>query len=204
MSYKQKPEMRRAPRARNRPTVLPTKEALLNAFADFLILDVANGDAAPDTVNTYRRRLVQYISWCDRQEINPALATKNDIKIYRRYLIEEKGQKPATISLTLSVIRRFYTAAVAAELIRENPAMGIKPPREKQGAAERITYLNEIELKQFLAAIPNDGSIKSLRDRALMAIMALQGPRTVEMHRASVEDLVRCSSNDCVAKTGQW
>lgn len=195
MSYKPKPEMRRTPRARNRPAVLPTKEALLNAFADFLILDVANGDAAPDTVNTYRRRLVQYVGWCDRQEINPALATKNDIKIYRRYLIEEKGQKPATISLTLSVIRRFYTAAVAAELIRENPAINIRPPREKQDAAERITYLNEIELKQFLAAISNDGSIKSLRDRALIAIMALQGPRTVEMHRASVGDLVRCSAN---------
>lgn len=194
MSYKPKPEIRRAPRNRNCPSVLPTKEALLNAFADFLILDVANGDAAPDTVNTYRRRLVQYISWCDRQEINPALATNNDIKIYRRYLVEEKGHLPATISLTLSVIR-FYAAAVAAELIKENPATGVKPPREKKDAAERITYLNEMELKQFLAAIPNDGSIKSLRDRALMAIMALQGSRTVEMHRASVEDLVRCSTN---------
>lgn len=138
----------------------------------------------PNTVNTYR---VQYVGWCDRQEINPALVTTNDIKIYRRYLVEEKGQKPATISITLSVsvIRQFYTAAVAAELIKENPAIGVKPPREKQDAAERITYLNEIELKEFLAVIPNDGRIKSLRDRALMAIMALQGPRTVEMHRAS-------------------
>ena len=194
MSTQLKPESRRA-RTRNSPAVLPTKEALLNAFADFLRIDVANGDAAPDTVGTYHRRLVKYVNWCDTHGIHPALATTDDVKVYRRYLIEEKGQKPATIALTLSVIRRFYTAAVSAGLIKENPAHGVKPPREKQDAAERITYLDEIELTHFLAAIPNDGSIRSLRDRALLAIMALQGPRTVEMHRAEVGDLVRCGSN---------
>jgi len=79
--------------------------------------------------------------------------------------------------------------------IKENPAIGIKPPREKVDAAERITYLEEVELRQLLATIPNDGSLKSLRDRSLLAIMALQGPRTVELHRANFGDLVRCGEN---------
>jgi site-specific recombinase XerD len=113
----------------------------------------------------------------------------------RRHLVQEKGQKPATIALTLSVIRRFYAAALAKGLVKENPAVGIKPPREKVDAAERITYLDEEELKLFLASIPHDGKLKSLRDRSLLGIMALQGPRTVELHRANFGDLVRCGSN---------
>ena len=164
-------------------------------FADFLRLEVASGDAAPDTLKTYQRRLSYYLRWCSDTGISPALATTEDIKAYRHYLIRERSQKPATIALSLSVIRRFYVAAVAKGLVKNNPAAGVKPPRDKVDAAERLTYLEEEELKQFLAAIPNDGSLKSLRERALLGIMALQGSRTVELHRANFGHLVRSGSN---------
>ena len=58
-----------------------------------------------------------------------------------------------------------------------------------------MTYLEEAELRQFLASLPQDGSLKSLRDRALLGIMALQGPRTVELHRANFGHLVRSGEN---------
>lgn len=182
-------------RARNRPAVLPTVDALLDAFAQFLQLDVANGDAAPDSLSTYQRRLLQYLGWCENNGVNPALATPEEVKAYRRYLVLERRNKPATVALALSVVRRFYTAALNRGLVKANPAMEVKPPREKTDAYERITYLDEIELKHFLAAIPKDGSIKSLRDRALLSIMALQGPRTVELHRANMGNLVRCGEH---------
>ncbi|WP_322744574.1 tyrosine-type recombinase/integrase [[Phormidium] sp. LEGE 05292] len=178
-----------------RVAILPTTEAMVEAFERFLALDVANGDAAEDTVYTYQRRVIQYIDWCDRQSINPALANEEDVKLFRRYLVQEKHQKSATVALTLSVVRRFYEAALSKGLVKENPAAQIKPPKEKLDPAERVTYLQEEELKQLLAVIPHDGSRKSLRDRALLGIMALQGPRTVELHRANFGDLVRSGSN---------
>ncbi|GAC1481875.1 MAG: hypothetical protein NVS2B14_21160 [Chamaesiphon sp.] len=167
---------------------------MLQAFADFLELDVANGAAATDTVYTYQRRVSQYINWCGEGGINPALATEEDLKLYRRYLTQEKHQKPATIALSLTVIRRFYGAALAKGLVKENPAIGIKPPKDKEDPADKLTYLEEEELKQFLEAIPHDNSLKSWRDRALLGIMVLQGPRTVELHRANFGDLVRFGS----------
>jgi integrase/recombinase XerD len=185
-SRRQRPE----PAAR-----LPTAEALRQCFVDFLNLEVAAGDAAPDTVTTYRRRISAYLSWCAARSLSPALATPEDVKAYRHYLIKERGQKPATIALTLLVIRRFYAAALAQGLVRENPALGVKPPREKVDAAERLTYLEEAELRQLLASLPHEGSLKSWRDLALIGIMALQGPRTVELHRANFGDLVRSGDN---------
>ncbi|MCD8490139.1 tyrosine-type recombinase/integrase [Oscillatoria laete-virens] len=182
-------------RTSNPPALLPTTDALLNAFADFCRTDVANGNAAKDTTATYERRIKAFVIWCENQEIHPALATKEEVKTYRRYLIEEKHQKPATLSLTLSVLRRFYACARERGLVKENPVEGVKPPRDLTDAAERITYLEEIELQEFLAAIPADGSLKSIRDKALLAIMALQGPRTVEMHRANMGDLVKQGLN---------
>lgn len=175
--------------------MLPTPEALQQAFAQFLALDVANGDAAADTVSTYLRRTAQYLRWCHEHGLSPALATIEEIKSYRHYLIQQRKQKSATIALTLSVLRRFYGAAMASGLVKDNPAITVKAPRQKVDAAERLSYLEAEELQQLLATVPIDESLKSRRDRALLAIMALQGPRTVELHRANVGDLVRHSSN---------
>jgi integrase/recombinase XerD len=172
-----------------------TTANLLEVFAEFLNIDVGAGDAASDTLNTYRRQVQQFVDWCDRKKIHPAEVTKDDIKHYRRWMVEKKKFKPATIALKLSVVKRFYQAAVEQGLITINPAVGVKPPKEKRDPAERISYLEKAEVEQFLEAIPQDGTLKAARDKALLAIMTLEGPRTVELHRANISDLVRQGGN---------
>lgn len=180
----------RSSRRRDRPAPLPTADALRQAFAQFLQLDVAEGDASADTVATYQRRVNQYLRWCDDRGLAPAIATADDIKTYRRDLVAAQ-QQSATIALTLVVIRRFYACAVAKGFVRENPAIGIKAPRSKVDRAETLSFLEQAELAQLLAAVPQDDRIKSRRDRALLALMGLQGPRTVEVHQANVGDLIQ-------------
>lgn len=176
-------------------SLVVTTANLLEVFAEFLNIDVGAGDAASDTLNTYRRQVQQFVDWCDRQKIHPAEVTKDDIKHYRRWMIEKKKFKPATVALKLSVVKRFYQAAVEKGLIPINPAVGVKPPREKRDPAERITYLEKTEVETLLEAIPNDGTLKAVRDKALLAIMALEGPRTVELHRANISDVVKQGGN---------
>ncbi|NJK39827.1 MAG: hypothetical protein HC920_20290 [Oscillatoriales cyanobacterium SM2_3_0] len=60
------------------------KDELLEAFADFLEIDVGAGDASTDTLVTYQRQLLQFLNWCDRHTLYPAAITKEDIKKYRR------------------------------------------------------------------------------------------------------------------------
>jgi integrase/recombinase XerD len=171
-----------------------TTNNLLVVFAEFLDIDVSAGDAAADTLKTYTRQLHQFLSWCDRRQLNPVTVVKDDIKQYRRWMVE-KPYKPATIALKLAVVRRFYQAAVEKGLIAINPAAGVKPPREKRDPAEKITYLEQLEVEALLATIPNNGSLKSARDRAMLSIMALEGTRTVELHRADIASLVRQGQN---------
>jgi integrase/recombinase XerD len=170
-------------------------ENLLAVFAEFLDIDVSAGDAATDTLNTYRRQLEQFLLWCNHHQINPVEVTKDEIKNYRRWMIDKKKFKPATIALKLAVVRRFYQAAVDKGLLGINPAAGVKPPREKRDPADKITYLEKAEVEQLFKAIPNDGSLKAARDRALIAIMTLEGTRTVELHRTNISDLVRQGNN---------
>jgi site-specific recombinase XerD len=169
-------------------------EYLLEVFAEFLDIDVSAGDAATDTLNTYRHQLQQYLIWCNSHNIHPADATKDDIKYYRRWMVDKKQYKPATIALKLAVVRRFYQAAIDKGLLGINPATGVKPPREKSDPADKITYLEKAEVEQLFKAIPDDG-IKAARDRAIVAIMTLEGTRTVELHRTNIADLVRQGNN---------
>lgn len=177
------------------PGAIATADELLEAFADFLNIDVSAGDAANDTLNTYRRQVQYFVQWCDRNKIAPAEATKEDIKRYRHWLVNTQHLKPTTVALKLSVVRRFYQAALERGLITFNPALGVKPPREKRDPAERITYLEKPEVEQLLQAVGEDGSVKCLRDKSLLAIMAMEGPRTVELHRANIADVVKQGQN---------
>ena len=180
----------------NTAQIVPiSTDYLLEVFAEFLDIDVSAGDAASDTLKTYRKQLQQFLKWCESQQIYPADIVKDDIKQYRRWMIKTKQYKPATIALKLAVVRRFYQAAVEKGLLGINPAAGVKPPREKCDPAAKITFLESDEVTQLLQVIPEDGTIKCARDKAIIAIMAMEGTRTVELHRADIANLVRQGNN---------
>jgi site-specific recombinase XerD len=157
------------------------------AFAEFLRIDVANGDASPDTIRGYLTQVAGWLSWCKSQHVNPAHATTECVKAYRQDLVSAH-YKPASIAHRLAVLRRFYQAAVNAGLRPDNPAAGVRPPKEKR-AAEDFGYLSEVELTLLLRSVPVDYKEKNLRDRALLALLGLQGLRTIEIERANVVDL---------------
>ncbi|MDJ0534864.1 MAG: tyrosine-type recombinase/integrase [Xenococcaceae cyanobacterium MO_207.B15] len=169
--------------------LLPTTEAMLNCFVNYLELVVADGDAAPDTITTYNRRVHQYLAWCEDNHITPAHADKETILKFRSYLIKQRKQQPATIALTIVVIRRFYEACLEQNLVSSNPVIGVKPPRSKITKEDRVTILTLDQLKLVLEAVGNDTGLKTLRDRFLIVIMAIQGLRSVEVWRANRGDI---------------
>lgn len=171
-----------------------TKTLLVRSFADFLRIDIAAGDASEDTVKNYLYQIYKYFEWCDRFGVVPAQATEAEIKSYRYWLVHE-NYKPATIAFKLVAVKRLYAAAVSKKLIPNNPAAGVSSPKEYCDRAEHITYLEQQEVSKLLAAIPNRNDLASLRDRLLVAVMVLQGCRTVEMHRLNLEDVVRRGTN---------
>ena len=68
------------------------------ALEKFLGFEVAQGSASSDTVATYTSQSRLFMQWCYDAKINPLLANKSDIQLYRRYLIKQ-DYKSATIQL---------------------------------------------------------------------------------------------------------
>jgi site-specific recombinase XerD len=177
--------------------ILPTAEVMKQCFDRYLAIEVANGNAAPDTVETYQRRIKQYLTWCGDRSLSPALVKNDDILVYRRYLIEKRKLKSPTIALTLVVIRAFYAACEKQGLVPENPAMGVNPPKSKVDAVDSLTFLTTEQLQSLLSQMSTDNSLKSLRDRLIVCLMALEGLRTVELNRANLGDISGKKGDKC-------
>jgi site-specific recombinase XerD len=178
------------PTPRPQPPALADLEA---AFAEFLRVDVASGDASAETLRSYRAEVAGWVAWCRSKDIDPATATVHHVKLFRADLVE-RGYQPITIRWRLSIIRRFYQAAVNAGLRSDNPAAGVKSPRVRQ-AAEDFKYLSDEQLARLLATVPDPEQatgrekLQRLRNHLMLTFMALHALRTIEVHRASVEDL---------------
>ncbi|MGC8794897.1 MAG: tyrosine-type recombinase/integrase, partial [Bryobacteraceae bacterium] len=171
----------------------PTLAQLEAAFAAFLRIDVASGDASPETIRSYRNEVARWVAWCHQEDLDPARVSVAEIKRYRAALIQA-GYRPVTVRWKLTILRRFYEAARNAGLRADNPAAGVKGPRLRE-AAENFKFLTDEQLGQLLAQVPDPDQAsgreraKRLRNRVMLELMALHGLRTVEVHRANVEDL---------------
>ena len=163
---------------------------VIKAAAQWFKLDVANGDAREDTIKTYLSQIRQWFTWCRDQGVAPADAKADDLKKYRGSLVD-RGAKHSTISLKLTTIRRFYQGAVDRKLLQENPADGIKAPRDRS-AYEKTKHLSAGEAELLFRAVPDNG-LRSMRDRAMLMLMTVEGLRRVEIVRMNVRDLVHMS-----------
>ncbi|MBE9045575.1 tyrosine-type recombinase/integrase [Pleurocapsales cyanobacterium LEGE 10410] len=177
-------------------STLPTVKAMWDCFEKYLNLTIANGHASNDTVKTYRNRVQQFLSWCRERELYPALITQKNIKEYRKYMVDG-GKTSPTIRLSLLAIKHFYTACLAEKLVKENPVVGVKAPREKREVSSTINYLSLEELQQVFDSVAltlkirgdKTKQVQVLRDRTLLGCMALQGCRSIEMYRANIGDI---------------
>lgn len=167
---------------------VPGATSMLQAFAEFLYIDVASGDAREDTVRSYQSNVKAWVNWCRANAIDPVAATADTVKQYRKHLIDT-GKKAGTISLKLTVIRRFYQAAVERGLVATNPALHVKAPRDRSAKEASTKFLTAGELEMLLRSIPKKGTVKDLRDMAIVRLMALEGLRDAEVMRANVSDI---------------
>ncbi|MBE0597461.1 MAG: tyrosine-type recombinase/integrase [Desulfuromonadales bacterium] len=87
--------------------------------------------------------------------------------------------------------------AVDRGFLSTNPAASVRAPRERRALKERTKYLSAGEAELLFRAMPTDnGRIKPLRDRAMIALMMLEGLRRVEIERACVADIETVPGGD--------
>lgn len=174
---------------------LPAVTDLNQAMADFLRLNVADGDASAKTIASYLTEVRQYTRWCETVRINPARATENDVRSYRAYLIDSYSR--GTVATKLAAIRRFYDAAVWRGLRVDNPAKGLKAPKDRTAREDSVKFLPLEGFKRILA-IPDNA-----RDKAILALMGWHGLRVEEVVNLDLDNLALEGELQTLTVTGK-
>ncbi len=159
---------------------------LLTRFADFLRLNVAEGDASPETLRAYYTHVRGYTAWCNTANLDPATATYADLVGYRKSLVEHPFSK-GTVARKVAALRRFYEAARSWGMRQDNPAEGLKAPADHTAQEERIKFLPLASFKKLLAA-PQGDAPRARRDRAMIALMGYHGLRVAEVAGLVITD----------------
>lgn len=160
---------------------------LHDAFAEFLRLYVAEGDASPHTIRSYFTHAKQFAAWCKDQGFDPRTTDEHTVADYRRHLVD-RGYTRATIALKLAAVGRLYEALTWRGLRADNPAAGLKAPRDKAAAEDKVKFLPLAALPRLLA-LCNASTPRGWRDRALVVLLAKKGLRIAEAASLTLDDL---------------
>ena len=163
------------------------EEIFLDNYEEVLKKYIAGGNPSQDTEKNYFGRIREFLSWCKDNNFKPLRLHEQHIILYRDILLKNK-QKATTIAAKLTAIRKFYHLAQKFHLIQDNPAEDVKAPRDPDAALIDIPYLSAGKLEYLFRSIPNETE-KELRDKVIIAFMAIEGLRTVEIHRMNEEDI---------------
>lgn len=149
-----------------------------------------------NTLQSYKRDIVQYEEYLEMENIVYNKVTKEDVVNYIEYL-KEIGKKTSTISRNIASIRSFYQYLVRTKKIKKDPTEGIQSPKIEKKAPS-ILSSEEIEL---LLEQPKNIDLKGIRDKAMLEFAYATGMKVTEIISLNYED-VNLEGSYVVCNTG--
>ena len=157
------------------------------AIGRFLRYLVAERNASPLTIKSYREDLSLLVDWFEQQfgrTPDPKKLTPQDLRAYVAAL-HEAGYAKGTVARRLASMRSFFKFVMREGGIDSNPA---KPLRNPRGERKLPHFLTGDEIKRLLEAPPKDEP-SGLRDRAILETMYSAGLRVSEAVGLNDDDL---------------
>ena len=157
-------------------TLIPTLniESLVDAF-------INSQDIKLNSKNLYRRTLKQYFNWIYKNNYLLNEIARPQLLEYKEYLLSS-SMSSLTVGSYITSVRRFYEWTEANKYY-PNVAKGIKTPKRKQ------QFKKQPLLPAQATALLNFYQDKALRDYAIISLLLRTGLRTIEVVRATVEDI---------------
>ena len=168
-------------------------EKQINNFLEFLKNDKKLSE---NTLQSYRRDIVQYEEYINVKNLNYIKLDSEEINSYLKYL-QKNNKKSSTISRSLASIRSFYQYLLRTKSIKKDPTEGIQSPKIEKKAPSVLSS-QEVEL---LLEQPSTEDLKGMRDKAMLEFAYATGMRVTEIISLDI-DSVDLDKGYVVCKNG--
>lgn len=149
------------------------KRDLIDSYLIYLDKEL---NYSEDTIESYKRDLINYQEYLDKKNISYKNITKLEILDYLKYLDDIKLNNKS-ISRHLSSLRSFYNYLVEIKDIDSNIFKRIKNPKVEK---KLPNYLSINEVEELLNSIKEDTK-EEIRDKCLFELMYSTGMRVSEV-----------------------
>ena len=141
--------------------------------------------ASENTVQSYRRDLMQMITYLEEKEIREAAkVTKTSLHGHILHM-EEQGKAATTISRMMAAMKAFFNYECMQACIRRNPAESLHAPKVEKKAPVVLS----VDQVSALLAQPSGQTPKEIRDKAMLALLYATGIRVSELIGIQMEDI---------------
>ena len=141
--------------------------------------------ASENTVQSYRRDLMQMITYLEEKGIREAAKVpKTSLHGYILHM-EEQGKAATTISRMMAAIKAFFNYECMQARIRRNPAESLHAPKVEKKAPVILS----VDQVSALLAQPSGQTPKEIRDKAMLALLYATGIRVSELIGIQMEDI---------------
>lgn len=161
--------------------------ALAEPSVDYVLSFIRN-QSCFNTKRDYRREVTLFYRAVGKRACD---VTLQDLLTYKEDL-EARGLKPVTIGKKLTVLRRLFVFLYEQGVIPTNPSAGVKLPKVSNETTREILSL--AECNRLLASVETS-TVRGKRDKAILALLLINGLRVCEITRANISDLAL--SDEC-------
>lgn len=137
-----------------------------------------------NTLQSYRRDILQYETYIEENKINYLKIDEEGIQDYLKYM-SDIGKKTSTISRSLASIRSFYQYLLRSKKVKKDPTEGIQSPKIEKRVPSVLTS-QEVEL---LLEQPKNVDLKGIRDKAMLEFAYATGMKVTEIISLNIEDV---------------
>lgn len=149
--------------------------------AELVTLFLTAIDIKPRSIDTYRKALKQFFLYTDKANITAP--TREDIIAFKNEVAADHAA--ATVSLYIIAVRQFFNWLDTGNLY-PNIAAGIKGAKSPKGFKKDTLTIDQV--KRTLQGV-NRNTLEGKRDFAIINLLVRTGLRTIELHRANIEDI---------------
>ena len=148
-------------------------DSLIDEYVTFLLLERG---LSQKTVEAYREDLKKFSQFVKKNRLK---IEEIEIKDLNKFLeeLEKSGYSPATRSRIVSGVRGFFIYLNTEKGLPANPAELLELPKKAKKLPE---VLSEEEVERLLSA-PDTGTLKGIRDRAILEMLYATGMRVSEL-----------------------
>ncbi|WP_019122885.1 site-specific tyrosine recombinase XerD [Brevibacillus massiliensis] len=157
-------------------------DMLIDHFTHYLAVEKG---LAANTLESYQRDLVTYVSYLREQGVTRIEETTRGQIIGYLLMLQEKGRATATLSRNLASIRAFYQFLVRDRYLDKDPSIHLETPKiEKR--LPKVLAVDEVER---LLEGPVTSRPAGLRDKAMLELLYATGIRVSELVHLHVGDV---------------